>query len=53
MKRKLIAIIIIYFLLVIFLTMNIEYRNEKIWQLEVQIEDLKEQIFMLEKEKKW
>lgn len=46
-------VMIISILAVIFLTLNIKIRNEKIWQLEVQIEDLKEQIFMLEKEKKW
>lgn len=48
MKAKLIGIIIIYLLLVIFLVINIEYRNNKIWQLETEIIDLKEQVHRLE-----
>lgn len=47
MKAKLIGIIIIYLLLVIFLVINIEYRNNKIWQLEIEIIDLKEQVHRL------
>ena len=30
--------------------MNIKIRDEKIWQLEVENEDLKEQIYRLERE---
>lgn len=41
---------IISVLAVIFLSMNIKLRDERIWQLEVENQDLKEQIYRLERE---
>ena len=45
-----IIVMIISVLAVIFLSMNIKLRNEQIWQLEVENQDLKEQIYRLERE---
>lgn len=45
-----IIVMIISVLAVIFLSMNIKLRNERIWQLEVENQDLKEQIYRLERE---
>lgn len=44
-----VIVMIISILAVIFLSSNIELRNEKIWQQEMEIVDLKEQIHMLER----
>lgn len=44
-----VIVMIISILAVIFLSLNIELRNEKIWQQEMEIVDLKEQIHMLER----
>lgn len=46
-----IIVMIISVLAVIFLSMNIKLRDERIWKLEVENQDLKEQIYMLEKGK--
>lgn len=44
-QRKFLAIVIIInFLTVIYFSMNIKMRNEDIWKLTVENEDLKEQI---------
>lgn len=44
-QRKFLAIVIIInFLTVIYFSMNIKLRNEDIWKLTVENEDLKEQI---------
>ncbi len=45
-----IVIYIIYLLIIIFLLMNIKIRNEEIWKLRVENEDLKEQIDILKNE---
>lgn len=50
-NKPIIIALIITMLLVIFLIMNIEIRDERIWQLEVENKDLKEQIYQLEKAK--
>lgn len=44
---KKITIYIIYMLIIIFLLMNIRIRNDEIWKLRVENEDLKEQIEIL------
>lgn len=44
---KNITIYIIYILIIIFLLMNIRIRNDEIWKLRVENEDLKEQITIL------
>lgn len=49
--KKTILLEIMLISLIIFLMMNIKIRNEKIWQLEVENKDLKEQIYQLEKAK--
>lgn len=41
-------VMIISILTVIFLSLNIKIRNNKIWQLETEIIDLKEQVHRLE-----
>lgn len=43
---KNIIIYLIFILTIIFLLMNIKIRNEEIWKLRVENEDLKEQIQM-------
>lgn len=50
LKAKILTYIITI-LAVIFLSMNIKLRDERIWQLEVENKDLKEQIYQLEKAK--
>ena len=45
-----IIVMIISVLAVIFLSINIKLRDEQIWQLEVENQDLKEQICRLERE---
>ena len=47
----LIIVIIISFLLTVVFNLNIEKRDEEIWKLQAQVEDLKEQVYMLEKAK--
>lgn len=42
--RTLMMIIVISFLTILFLFMNIKIRNEKICDLKIEIEDLKEQL---------
>ena len=41
----------IFILSITFLLMNIKIRNEEIWKLRVEKEDLKEQIYLLERGK--
>lgn len=41
----------IFILSITFLLMNIKIRNEEIWKLRVEKEDLKEQIYLLERSK--
>lgn len=48
-----VIVMIISILAVIFLSLNIEIRNEKIWQLESEVVELKEQIHNLEMEKQY
>lgn len=47
-RKFLTIVIIINFLTVIYFSMNIKMRNEDIWKLRVENEDLKEQIYNLE-----
>ena len=47
----LIIVIIMSFLLTVVFNLNIEKRDEEIWKLQAQVEDLKEQVYMLEKVK--
>ena len=49
---KKIVIYTIFILTIIFLLMNIKIRNEEIWKLKVENSDLKEQIYILNKEDK-
>ena len=53
-KKKFILdliLIFIYWASIVILSLNIEKRDEEIWKLQAQVEDLKEQVYMLEKVK--
>ncbi len=51
-KKKFILdliLIFIYWVVIVILSLNIEKRDNKIWQLEIENKDLKEQIYQLER----
>lgn len=51
-KKKFILdliLIFIYWIAIVILSLNIEKRDDKIWQLEIENKDLKEQIYQLER----
>lgn len=48
LKKFIFILILINILTVIYFSMNIKLRNDEIWKLRVENEDLKEQIFNLE-----
>ena len=53
-KKKFILdliLVFLYWVVIVILSLNIEKRDNKIWQLEIENKDLKEQIYQLERSK--
>lgn len=54
-KKKFILdliLVFLYWVVIVILSLNIEKRDDKIWQLEIENKDLKEQIYQLERKEK-